>query len=246
MKNEPVRIYSSKYEKYVKRPLDFVLALGAFIVLFPILLVVAFLVRKKLGKPFIFSQLRPGLKDPNTGEEQIFRLYKFRTMTDERDENGKLLPDEVRLTKFGRFLRSTSLDELPELINIIKGEMAVIGPRPQLVRDMVFMSEEQRKRHTVRPGLSGLAQISGRNAISWENKLAHDIKYIQKITFKEDMRIIYKTFSKVFKREDIDSDESHDVAEDYGEYLLHKGKVTKEQYDVLNAKARDILQNFII
>ena len=156
------------YEKYIKRVLDFILSLIAFICLSPILLIVAILVRTKLGKPIIFKQQRPGR------DEKIFTLYKFRTMTDEKDVNGEMLPDDVRLTNFGRFLRSTSLDELPELINIIKGDMSIVGPRPQLVRDMLFMTKEQRKRHTVRQGLTGLAQVNGRNNITWEEKINYD------------------------------------------------------------------------
>ena len=159
-------------------------------VLTPVLLIVAVLVRTKLGSPVIFCQERPG-KD-----EKIFKMYKFRSMTDPRDENGELLPDEVRLTKFGRALRSTSLDELPELWNIFKGDMSIVGPRPQLVRDMVFMTPEQRLRHTVMPGLTGLAQVSGRNAISWEDKLATDLRYIRRITFLGDVKIVLLTVKK--------------------------------------------------
>ncbi len=185
------------------------------------------------GNPF-FTQLRPG-KD-----EKIFKLIKLRTMTFETDENGKLLPDEKRLTAYGKFLRSTSLDELPELINIIKGDMAIIGPRPQLVCDIVFMTETQRLRHTVRPGLSGLAQISGRNAVSWESKLQFDLDYIENITFFEDMKIILLTFLKVFKRDGI-SAEGMDTAEDLGDYLLNKGEITKEEYSKLHSEARELM-----
>lgn len=161
------------YEAYFKRPFDFICGMLAVIVFWPLYLVIAFMVRIKLGSPVLFTQERPGLN------EKIFKLYKFRTMTDERDENGELLPDEVRLTKFGKWLRSTSLDELPEAFNIINGTLSTVGPRPQLVRDMVFMTDEQRMRHTVKPGLSGLAQINGRNGISWEEKLDWDLKYIE-------------------------------------------------------------------
>ena len=153
------------YRKYIKRMLDFLLSLMAIIILSPVLIVVAILVRTKLGSPVIFKQKRPGLN------EKIFTLYKFRTMTDERDEKGNLLPDDIRLTRFGKLLRSTSLDELPELFNILKGDMTIVGPRPQLVRDMVFMTDTQRKRHSVRQGLTGLAQINGRNNLSWEEKI---------------------------------------------------------------------------
>ena len=175
------------YSKYIKRPLDFCLSLGAVLVLSPLLIILTVIGAVAMkGNPF-FSQLRPG-KD-----EKIFRLIKFRTMTCEKDKDGKLLPDDVRLTKYGKFLRSTSLDELPELFNILKGDMAVIGPRPQLVRDMVFMTDMQRLRHTVRPGLSGLAQVNGRNSIKWEDKLSYDLEYIENITFKEDISLIFKT-----------------------------------------------------
>ena len=185
------------YAKDIKRILDFILSLIALIVLSPVLLVVAILVRIKLGSPIIFKQQRPG-KD-----EKIFTLYKFRTMTDKKDENGNLLPDSDRLTKFGKVLRSTSLDELPELVNILKGDMSIVGPRPLLIRDMLFMTDEQRKRHTVRQGLTGLAQINGRNNINWEEKLEYDLQYIKNITFVGDMKIIFKTILKVLKRDDI-------------------------------------------
>lgn len=211
------------YEAYIKRPLDFCLSLGALIVLSPVMGVTAILVKTKLGSPVIFKQPRPG-KD-----EKIFNIYKFRTMTDERVENGELLPDEARLTEFGKFLRSTSIDELPELINILKGEMAVIGPRPQLVKDMVFMTDEQRKRHSVRPGLSGLAQISGRNAISWEGKLSTDLEYISKITFLRDAMIVLTTIYKSLKREGI-TDGEMATALDYGDYLLQNHSVNEEEY----------------
>ena len=213
----------SIYEKYIKRILDFTLSLIALICLSPILLIVAILVRIKLGSPVIFKQKRPG-KD-----EKIFTLYKFRTMTDEKDDNGDLLPDSQRLTKFGKFLRSTSLDELPELINIIKGEMAIVGPRPQLIRDMLFMNNEQRKRHTVRQGLTGLAQVNGRNNITWEEKLNYDLIYIQNIRFIEDVRIILKTIMKVFRKDDINTD-GMDTAEDLCDYLLRTKQITEKEY----------------
>lgn len=187
------------YERYVKRPQDFLLALVALIVLSPVLLIVAVLVRVKLGSPVLFTQDRPGLN------EKIFKMYKFRTMTDERDEFGELLPDGVRLTKFGRFLRSTSLDELPELWNILRGDMAVIGPRPLLVQYLKLYTPLQRRRHTVRPGLSGLAQINGRNAISWEDKFELDVQYVDEVTFIRDWSIIFLTLKKAFVREGINS-----------------------------------------
>jgi len=223
------------YAKYIKRPLDFFLALCATLVLSPVLLVltVSGAIMMK-GNPF-FTQLRPG-KD-----ERIFRLIKFRTMTCERDQNGELLPDDVRLTKYGKFLRSTSLDELPELFNIIKGDMAVIGPRPQLVRDMLFMTPEQRKRHSVRPGLSGLAQVNGRNAIKWENKLSYDLEYIEEITFLGDVRLIIKTFTKVFARADI-SEEGMETAEDLGDYLLRIGSIEETEYNLLLEESRELTE----
>lgn len=227
------------YEKYVKRPLDILCALAALIVFSWLYIIIAILVRVKLGSPVIFKQPRPG-KD-----ERIFNLYKFRSMTDERDENGNLLPDEVRLTKFGKALRATSLDELPEAFNILKGDMSVIGPRPQLVRDMVFMTPEQRLRHTVRPGLSGLAQTRGRNALSWDGKLATDLEYIQKVTFLGDVKIIFDTVKQVFFREkgleDSDVDEV-DITDDFGDYLLKAGRVTKEEYDEKQAEAKNLLE----
>lgn len=185
------------YAKYIKRILDFTLSLLALIVLSPLMLIIYILVRIKLGKPAIFKQKRPG-KD-----EKIFTLYKFRTMTDEKDEEGNLLPDEKRLTKFGKFLRSTSLDELPELINIIKGDMAIVGPRPLLVEYLEYYTEEEKHRHDVRPGLTGLAQVSGRNTITWEEKFKQDNKYIKNITSINDIKIIIKTIGKVFKRDGI-------------------------------------------
>jgi lipopolysaccharide/colanic/teichoic acid biosynthesis glycosyltransferase len=232
---------SSKYEQYIKRPLDFILSTGAAVVLSPVLLINSMIVKNKLGSPVLFTQERPGKIDPATGKESIFKLYKFRTMTDEKDEKGKLLPDEKRLTQFGAWLRSTSLDELPELFNIIKGDMAIIGPRPQLVRDMVFMTDKQRQRHSVRPGLSGLAQVRGRNAISWEGKLNTDLEYIKKISFREDARIIFETIKKVLVKEGI-TEEGQATAEDFGDYLLKKGKITDKEYKVKQIEAKEILK----
>lgn len=223
------------YEKYIKRIMDFTLSLIAAICLSPLMGITALLVKIKLGSPVLFKQERPGR------DEKIFKMYKFRTMTDERDENGKLLPDDIRLTKFGRMLRKTSLDELPELFNIIKGDMSIVGPRPQLVKDMVFMTDEQRKRHTVRPGLSGLAQVNGRNSIKWEDKLSYDLVYIKKITFVEDIKIILSTIWKAFvKQEDI-STEGMDTAEDLGDYLLRTGKITEETYNELQRSSNALL-----
>ncbi|PEZ03472.1 sugar transferase [Bacillus sp. AFS018417] len=188
------------YRRFVKRSMDFILSLIAIMVLSPVFLVVAILVRVKLGGPVLFKQKRPGLN------EKVFMMYKFRTMTDERDENGQLLPDSVRLTKFGRFLRSTSLDELPELFNILKGDMSIIGPRPLLVQYLSLYNEHQKRRHKVRPGLSGLAQVSGRNAISWEEKFNLDVEYVDNVSFTGDWRIILLTIKKVFVREGINSE----------------------------------------
>ena len=212
------------YAKYIKRILDLILSLMALIVLMPLMIIIGILVRINLGSPIIFKQKRPGKN------EKIFTLYKFRTMTDKRDIDGNLLPDEYRLTKFGKFLRSTSLDELPELINIIKGDMAIVGPRPQLIKDMLFMTKEQRRRHSVRQGLTGLAQISGRNNISWEKKINYDLKYIDRVTFYGDLKIILKTVEKVFKKEDIET-EGMETAEDLCDYLLRTEKISKEEYE---------------
>lgn len=190
------------YRKFFKRPMDLILSLVAIVVLSPLLLIVFFLVRIKLGSPVIFRQKRPGLN------EKIFTLYKFRTMTDKRDEHGELLPDENRLTRFGKFLRSTSIDELPELFNILKGDMSVIGPRPLLVQYLPLYNGYQRRRHEVRPGLSGLAQVNGRNAISWEDKFNLDVEYVDSISFVYDLHIILLTLKKVFVREGINSETS--------------------------------------
>lgn len=185
------------YRKFGKRLLDIVISLTALVVLSPVLLVVAILVRVKLGAPVIFHQDRPGLN------EKVFRLYKFRTMTDEKDEEGNLLPDAVRLTKFGSFLRSTSLDELPELWNILKGDMSLIGPRPLLVGYLPYYTEEECLRHTVRPGLTGLAQVSGRNYISWDKRLKKDIEYVNHMSLWMDIRIFLKTITIVFVKENV-------------------------------------------
>lgn len=226
------------YQRYIKRLLDILCALAALIVFSWLYIIVAVLVRVKLGSPVLFTQPRPG-KD-----EKVFKLYKFRTMTDARDASGNLLPDEVRLTPFGKALRATSLDELPEAFNILKGDMSVIGPRPQLVRDMVFMTPEQRQRHTVRPGLSGLAQTRGRNALSWDGKLATDLEYIQHVTFLGDVKIIFDTVKQVFfgqkGLEGSDVDEV-DITDDFGDYLLKQGRVSKEEYDRRQAEAKGLL-----
>lgn len=190
------------YKRFIKRGLDFILSLLAVIVLSPVLVIVAILVRCKLGSPIIFKQQRPGY------HEKIFCMYKFRTMTDAKDEQGNLLPDEVRLTKFGKALRSTSLDELPELFNILKGDMAIVGPRPLLVQYLPRYNERQHHRHDVRPGFTGLAQVNGRNSISWQEKFEWDVKYVEHVSFAMDVKIICKTVGVVLHRSGISSDTS--------------------------------------
>ncbi len=189
----------SFYRRYLKRPMDFILSLMAIIVLSPVFIIVAILVRIKLGNPVLFKQERPGLN------EKIFTMYKFRTMTDSKKENGDLQPDSTRLTKFGRMLRATSLDELPELFNILKGEMSIVGPRPLLVEYLNLYDQHQKRRHEVRPGLSGHAQVNGRNAISWEDKFNLDVEYVDNMSFIGDMKIIIQTLIKVFDTEGINS-----------------------------------------
>ena len=223
------------YQKFFKRFFDFTLSLGALWALSPVLVALTIIGWIKMkGNPF-FTQPRPG-KD-----EKIFKLIKFRSMTCQTDENGDLLPDEVRLTKYGKLLRSTSLDELPELINILKGDMSIVGPRPQLVRDMVFMNETQRRRHSVRPGLTGLAQVSGRNNITWEQKFEYDLTYIDGgITLWKDIRIILMTVGKVFKREDtVREGTVSDL--DFGDWLMEKGELTQEAYDAGQKEAKELL-----
>lgn len=202
---------ASFYEKYMKRVLDIVLSGAAMLVLSPVLLVTALLVRTKLGSPVLFHQDRPG-KDG-----KIFRLYKFRSMTDERDAEGELLPDEIRLTKFGKLLRSTSLDELPELWNIFRGDMSIVGPRPLLVKYLPLYNEEQRHRHDVRPGLTGWAQVNGRNSITWEDKFRYDVWYVRNISFLLDVKIVFLTVKKVFCREGISSEDSPTMEDFMGE-----------------------------
>lgn len=201
------------YEKYIKRILDVVLSGFALIILSPVLMGVAVLVKIKLGSPVLFKQKRPGLN------EELFEMYKFRSMTDERDENGELLSDEKRLTTFGKKLRSTSLDELPELLNILKGDMSIVGPRPLLVEYLERYNAEQRKRHWVRPGITGLAQIKGRNSITWEEKFKYDVYYADNVTFTGDMRIIIKTVEVVMKQEGINSTSSETMEEFKGEHI---------------------------
>lgn len=219
------------------------ISLLALIILSPLLLVLVVVGWVKLGGNPFFTQLRPGRIDPRIGKERIFRLIKLRTMTNEKDASGNLLPDDVRLIPYGKWLRSTSLDELFELVNILKGDMAIIGPRPQLVRDMVFMTSEQRKRHTVRPGLSGLAQVRGRNAISWDGKLSTDLEYISNITFLGDLKIIADTVKQVVKKSEITM-EGMETAMDFGDVLLAEGRVSREEYDRKQAEARELIEEY--
>lgn len=229
------------YAKCFKRLIDLILSIMAIIVLSPILLiliVVGAIVMK--GNPF-FAQPRPGKKGKD-GKEKIFKLLKFRTMNNAKDKDGNLLPDDKRLGKYGLWLRSTSLDELPELFNIVVGQLAIVGPRPFLVRDCVFMTDEQRTRHNVRPGLTGLAQVNGRNNITWERKMEYDLAYINDgITFMSDMKIIFKTFSKVFERSDtVREGTLSDV--DFGDWLMMNGQVDQQTYDLKQAEAREWLE----
>lgn len=222
------------YKKYFKRLFDLCSSGMALLFLSPLLLYIAYLVKVKLGSPVLFTQIRPG-KD-----NRLFKMYKFRTMTDARDKEGNLLPDDLRLTVFGKKLRETSLDELPELINIFKGDMSVVGPRPQLVRDMVFFSDKEMQRQSVYPGLTGLAQISGRNNISWEEKFKYDLQYIDRISFLEDMRIIYRTIFKVANQDDINT-EGMETAEDYGDWLRRKKLLTDQDYEIGQDKAKQLI-----
>lgn len=229
------------YAKYFKRPLDLMLSLTASILLSPLLLILTIAGAIAMrGNPF-FVQPRPGMKGKD-GNERIFRLVKFRTMDNRKDKDGKLLSDDVRLNKYGRVLRSTSLDELPELLNIVKGDMNIVGPRPQLVRDMVFMTDKQRRRHDVRPGLTGLAQVNGRNNITWEQKFEYDLQYIDSgITFVGDVKIILQTVGKVLKRSDtVREGTVSDM--DFGDWLMVSGKVDRVMYDEKQSEAKEMIE----
>ena len=228
------------YKRFFKRFYDFTLSLLAIIVLLPLLLILTVVGAIAMkGNPF-FTQLRPGKINKKTGKEKIFRLVKFRTMSNAKDKDGNLLSDEKRLNGYGKFLRSTSLDELGELVNILRGDMSIVGPRPQLVRDMVFMTDEQRTRHSVRPGLTGLAQVSGRNNISWEQKFEYDLRYIKKITLWKDIKIIFQTAFKVFKRSDVVREGTvSDI--DYGDYLLRELAITEAEYNEKQKEAKNLL-----
>lgn len=229
------------YIKFFKRFFDFVLSVAALAVLSPILLILTVIGAITMrGNPF-FTQPRPG-KKRRDGKEKIFKLIKFRTMSNAKDKDGNLLPDDQRLGKYGALLRSTSLDELPSLINIAVGDLSIVGPRPQLVRDMTFMTEEQRRRHDVRPGLTGLAQVNGRNNITWEQKFEYDLQYIDSgITLIGDIKIIFKTVGKVLKRSDtVREGTVSDM--DFGDWLMLEGKVDQESYDQKQAEAKELLR----
>lgn len=229
------------YEKYIKRLLDIICSLFTIVFFCWLYAIIAIMVQIKMGSPVLFKQPRPG-RIGKDGKERIFDMYKFRTMTDERGADGELLPDRQRLPAFGRMLRATSLDELPEVLNIIKGDMSIIGPRPQLVRDMVFMDEKARLRHTAKPGLSGLAQVEGRNAITWEQKFEWDLRYIEQVTFWNDLKIIGLTVRKVFGRGE--GSEELDVTDDYGDALLKAGKVSQEKYESLQGYAKILIEDY--
>ena len=230
------------YAKFFKRFFDFTLSLIALIVLSPVFLILIIIGAIAMGGNPFFTQLRPGKISKKTGQEKIFRLVKFRTMSNKKDKDGNLLPDEVRLNKYGRILRSTSLDELPELWNILIGDMSIVGPRPQLVRDMVFMTAEQRRRHSIRPGLTGYAQVNGRNNITWEQKFEYDLEYIdRKITLFGDIKIMFQTVGKVFKRSDtVREGTVSDM--DFGDWLVMKDKVDQETYEQKQNEAKELLR----
>ena len=230
------------YRQLLKRFWDIILSGFAIIILSPILIILTIVGAIAMrGNPF-FTQIRPGKKNIN-GNEKLFKLIKFRTMSNKKDENGNLLPDELRLNKYGKLLRSTSLDELPELFNIFIGNRSIIGPRPQLVRDLVFMNEEQRHRHDIRPGLSGLAQVNGRNNISWEQKIDYDLEYLTKESFFFDLSLIFKTIIKVFMKSDINRDgTSSDI--DFGDWLLINHKISKKEYDFKQDKASQMVLSY--
>ena len=223
------------YRQFFKRFYDIILSGFALIALSPVFLILAGIVAVNLGRPVLFCQLRPGKNG------KIFRLHKFRSMTSETDEEGNLLPDDQRMTSFGKKLRNSSLDELPELWDIFRGKMSIVGPRPQLVRDLVFMDENIQKRHNVRPGLTGLAQVSGRNNLTWEERFAYDLQYVEHISLFKDLKIILQTVLKVFRRSDI-STEGMETSEDYGDYLLRKGEVSEENYLTKQQEAKRLTE----
>ena len=224
------------YRHFFKRFFDICISGVALLLLWPVMIIVAILVKIKLGGPVIFSQYRPGKNN------KIFKFYKFRSMTNEKDENGNLLPDNVRLTKFGKLLRKTSLDELPQLWNILKGDMSIIGPRPKLVKDMVFYNEEQNIRSKVLPGLTGLAQVNGRNNITWEELFEYDKEYVEKLNFWLDVKIFFKTIVKVFKRADIVEQDKTKQNYYYGDYLLETDQIKEDEYNKKINEANDIIE----
>lgn len=228
------------YAKFFKRFFDFLLSLIALVILSPILLLLLLIGAIAMKGNPIFVQPRPGKKD-RQGRERIFLLLKLRTMSNAKDKDGNLLPDAERLNAYGKFLRSTSLDELPSLVNILLGHLSIVGPRPQLVRDMVFMTDEQRRRHDVRPGLTGLAQVNGRNNITWEQKFEYDLQYIEKITLWGDIKIVFKTVGKVLRRSDtVREGTASDV--DLGDWLLQNGSVAQGEYNEKQAQAKELLK----
>lgn len=230
------------YQKYFKRLLDILLSLTGIIILSWLFVVISILIRIKIGNPIFFVQIRPGIVDSDS-KEKLFKMYKFRTMNDDRNSDGTMKSDEERMTNFGYKLRSLSLDEIPEIVNILKGDMSFVGPRPQLVNDLVFMSDEERKRHSVKPGLTGLAQINGRNGISWEDKFKYDLKYINNISFFQDVRIFILTFKKVLTRDSITSDNMV-TSEDYGIYLLRKGVIDKSLFLRKQQEAEALIKKY--
>ena len=231
---------SSVYKSFFKRFFDIILSLLALAVLSPVLIILMIVGAIAMGGNPFFVQKRPGRVSKRTGKERIFSIIKFRTMSNRTDKDGNLLPDEQRLNGYGRLLRSTSLDELPELLNILVGDMSIVGPRPQLVRDMVFMSDAQRARHSVRPGLTGLAQVKGRNNLSWEQKFEYDIEYINNITFLGDLKLIFGTVGKVLKRADtVREGTASDI--DFGDYLLQNGSVDAETYESKQSEAKELI-----
>ena len=225
------------YKKYFKRFLDIILSLVAIILLSPLYVIISLLVLIFMGWPVIFKQPRPGFRN------KIFNMYKFRTMTNKKDKNGNLLPDEKRLPKFGRLLRATSLDELPELFCILFGKMSIIGPRPMLIRDMVFFDKEVLRRQSIMPGLTGWAQANGRNSITWDGRFKYDLYYVDNLSFWLDIKTIIFTIKTVFKREGI-GEEGTDLSVDYGDYLLKQKRITKREYDEKQKEARDLLEEF--
>lgn len=233
-----VTIMSLFYYPFFKRILDFLLCFLVLIFLSPLYIILAILTRIKLGGPVLFKQIRPGKNG------KLFVLYKFRSMTNEKDKEGNLLSDEKRLTKFGKWLRKTSLDEIPEIFNILKGDMSIIGPRPQLVKDYVFFDEQKMKRQTVKPGLSGLAQVNGRNNISWEDKFKFDLDYINKITLFLDFKIVLKTIGKAFIKKENINREGFVTDEDYGDYLLRTNKISLDVYNASVLKAKEMVSSY--